>query len=90
MLVAETTAGRYLSVERCVCGAELLRCKDQEITASDTGQQAACMLLDEVQRYALFCHHGTPHAAARALATIIQRTACHRPGLLRCGLASTP
>lgn len=66
LLVAETTAGRYLSVERCICGAELLRCKEQEITASDTGQQAACMLLDEVQRCALRRHHGTPAAATCA------------------------
>lgn len=59
LLVAETTAGRYLTAERCISGAELLQCKEQEITASDVGQQAACMLLDEIQRCAPCRHLGT-------------------------------
>ena len=50
LLVAEATAGRYISAERCVSGAELMRCREEELTASDMGEQVACMLLDEIQR----------------------------------------
>eukprot|EP00892_Ulva_mutabilis_P007122 jgi/Ulvmu1/4782/UM020_0067.1 len=68
LVVAETTAGRYLSAERCVCGTELLRCKEEEITASDIGQQAACMLLDEIQRGGVV--DGSHQALALVLAAL--------------------
>jgi hypothetical protein len=52
-LVAETTAGRFISAERCLSGAELLEARDAQVTADDIGVQVACLLLDEVKRYAL-------------------------------------
>ena len=51
-LVAETDAGRFISAERCVSGAALLRAREAQVTAADTGEQAACMLLDEIKRCA--------------------------------------
>lgn len=62
LLVAETTAGKYLSAECCVSGKELLRCREQELTASDIGEQAACMLLDEINRCGLNRCAKTGHA----------------------------
>ena len=52
-----------------MCGAELLRFKEAEITAADVGQQVACMLLDEIQRCDPLRHPcalaGKPRKSAR-------------------------
>jgi hypothetical protein len=53
LLVAETTSGRFIGAERCVSGIDLLRCRRDESTPADIGDQVACMLLDEIKRCAL-------------------------------------
>lgn len=51
-LIAETTSGRFISTERCISGAELLRCREAQIVPDDIGQETACALLDEIKRCA--------------------------------------
>jgi RNA 3'-terminal phosphate cyclase len=55
ILVAETTEGRFLAAERTVSGAALLEARSTQRTAADAGEEAACLLLDEVERCALCC-----------------------------------
>lgn len=66
-LIAETSSGRFISTERCISGAELLRCREEQIVPDDIGQQAACALLDEVKRCVL-CPLATCSLAACLLA----------------------
>lgn len=49
-LIAETTSGRFIAAERCISGAELLRCRQEQTVPGDVGEQAACLLLDEIKR----------------------------------------
>lgn len=58
-LVAETTAGRYITAERCMSGVELLRARDTQLTPEEVGEQAGCQLLSEVRRCAAprACRH---------------------------------
>jgi hypothetical protein len=52
-LIAETNTGRFLSSERCLSGQTLLEAREAQVTPVDIGQEAACLLLDEIHRHVI-------------------------------------